>query len=86
MGADLELMEKITKILRDKFRENSSITVKPSGIGDNIHVIVMSNAFDDMSEKQKQDCLWSPIDGSDLTDEQKVHISMILPLSPDDVS
>ena len=86
MGADLELIKRIEKLLKNEFPENSSITVKPSGIQDNIHVVVVSNAFDGMSEKQKQDCLWRPIDVSELTDVQKVRISMILPLSPDDVA
>ena len=55
------------------------------GSGDNIHIVVVSRQFDNMQKKSKQDLLWSAIERSDLTDAEKVTISMILPYSPDDL-
>lgn len=38
-----------------------------------------------MREKEKQDLLWGAIDKSNLSNEEKVHISLILPYSPSDL-
>lgn len=38
-----------------------------------------------MREKEKQDLLWGAIDESNLSNEEKVHISLILPYSPSDL-
>ena len=55
------------------------------GYQDNIHVLVVSREFDDLGEQQKQERLWKLIDATDLSKEEKLLISLVLPLSPDDV-
>ena len=85
MPASPELKKKIEDILRKRFPQQGETVDVSDGAGDNIHVIVVSRQFDSMREKSKQDCLWSAIDQSDLTDTEKVKISMILPYSPDDL-
>ncbi len=85
MSVQNNLNIKIKEILKHKFSPESFIEVKSSGIRDNLHVVVMSRDFDNMTEGKKQDLLWSMIDDSDLSQEQKLRISMIVPLSPDDV-
>lgn len=78
--ADQKLKEKITRILRPKFPED---TVDVSdGYQENVHVIVVSRKFQNMHEQEKQDLLWALIDKSDLTEEDKSKISLILPYSP----
>ncbi len=80
MNADPALKQKIKEIIKHHFSDD---TVDVSdGYGGNIHVVVVSRKFDDLSEKEKQELLWNIIDQSDLSDEQKVKISMILPMSP----
>ncbi len=84
MPADPELIERIEQILRAKF-PHDTVDVSPSGIAGNIHVVVMSRRFDGMTEREKQEHLWGIIDGSDLGEEQKQHITLIVPLSPAEV-
>jgi hypothetical protein len=79
------ITEKIHAIIKSHFAPDDFVDVSLSGISDNIHVIVMSRALDDMKEKQKQEYLWDMIDASDLSQEEKLRISMILPLSPDEL-
>jgi len=74
-------MKKIEQILRPHFRLDT-VDVSSSGIRDNIHVVVVSRKFDNMTEKQKQEHLWGLIDNSNLTEEQKNHISLIVPSTP----
>jgi len=81
MPADPALMERIERILRPHFPKDT-VDVSASGIRDNIHVVVVSRAFDDMTERQKIEHLWGLIDDSDLTEEEKHRSSMILPSSP----
>ncbi len=78
------LLGKIKEILSPEF-EDGMVDVSLSGIRDNIHVVVMSRRFDDKLEKEKQEMLWSIIDRSNLTDEEKLRISLMVPLSPDEV-
>jgi hypothetical protein len=84
MQATDPLLSKIKGILKPKFEEGM-VDVSLSGIRDNIHIVVMSRQFDDMLEKEKQELLWSIIDQSDLNEEEKLRISLIVPLSPDEV-
>jgi hypothetical protein len=84
MPADTALIDKLQNILKPVFPE-SLVDVTPSGVRDNVHVMVISHRFADMTDQQKQDYLWNVIDSSDLSQEQKLRISMILPLSPRDV-
>jgi acid stress-induced BolA-like protein IbaG/YrbA len=78
------LVERIRQILKATFRDDT-VDVSLSGIRDNIHVIVVSRAFDQMQENAKQEHLWSLIDQSNLTAEEKARISLILAYSPDDL-
>jgi hypothetical protein len=84
MQATDPLLDRIKAILKPEFEEGM-VDVSLSGIRDNIHVVVMSRRFDDMLEKKKQELLWSVIDQSDLSDDEKLRISLIVPLSPDEV-
>ncbi len=83
MPADPQLKNKIETILRAGF-PGETVDVS-DGHGDNIHVIVVSRKFDGMREKEKQELLWSAIDKSDLSEAEKVMISLILPYSPGDL-
>ena len=85
MPADQVLKSKIEQIIRTRFSGSGETVDVSDGIGDNIHVVVVSRQFDHMREKTKQDLLWGTIDASDLTDAEKVRISLILPYSPDDL-
>jgi hypothetical protein len=80
MQSDKALLEKIETILRAHFPKDT-VDVSLSGIRDNIHVMVVSRAFDPLTERQKQEYLWDLIDKSDLTKKQKLRISLILPVS-----
>ena len=85
MPASPVLKTKIERILRAQFPQQGETVDVSDGSGDNIHVIVVSRTFDNMREKSKQELLWGAIDKSNLTDAEKVKISMILPYSPDDL-
>lgn len=85
MPASPELKTRIERALRTQFPKQGETVDVSDGVGDNVHVVVVSRQFDRMKEKSKQDLLWGAIDRSDLTDAEKVKISMILPYSPDDL-
>lgn len=74
------LLDKLYGILKSHFPDET-VDVSRSGIRDNVHVIVVSKKFDPYRERQKQEYLWDLIDHTDLTEEEKARISMILPLS-----
>jgi hypothetical protein len=81
MKKDDVLLKKIEEILRPSFRDDT-VDVSLSHFHDNIHVVVVSRKFDNMTEQQKQEHLWGLIDASSLTERQKRRISLILPTSP----
>ena len=83
MPADPQLKKKIETIISAEF-PGETVDVS-DGHGDNIHVIVVSRKFEGMREKEKQELLWSAIDKSNLSDVEKVKISLILPYSPSDL-
>ena len=85
MSASPALKRKVEQALRAKFPDSSEAVDVSDGIGENIHVVVVSRQFDHMREKTKQDLLWGAIDASDLTDAEKVKISLILPYSPEEL-
>ncbi len=66
--------------LRKRF-PNDTVDIS-DGYEQNIHVLVVSRQFDGMVEENKQDLVWGIIDGSNLTDNEKSLISLVLPLSP----
>lgn len=83
MPADPQLKKKIETIISAEF-PGETVDVS-DGHGDNVHVIVVSRKFAGMREKEKQELLWGAIDKSNLSDEEKVKISLILPYSPSDL-
>jgi hypothetical protein len=74
-------------ILRDAFRaEFPEDTVDVSdGYKGNIHVMVVSRRFDAMKERDKQDLMWRVVDGTDLTDKEKHLISLLYPVSTEEI-
>lgn len=83
MPADSQLKKKIEAILTAQF-PGETVDVS-DGHMDNVHVIVVSRKFNGLREKEKQELLWGFIDKSNLSDEEKVKISLILPYSPSDL-
>jgi len=83
MKSRAEIKTVLEKAFRKEFPRD---TVDLSdGYQNNIHVLVVSRRFDDMSEEAKQDVLWGVIDATDLTDAEKVLISLVYPVSPAEV-
>lgn len=79
--------DQVKRILVEALRErfpNDTVDVS-DGYKDNIHVMVVSRKFDQMTERQKQDYLWSLIDSSQLKDREKRLISLVYPLSPAEI-
>jgi len=79
--------EKISKIIKSYLKNSNDyyVDVSLSGISDNIHIIVVSRFFDDMKEKQKHDYIWDLIENSDLNREERLRISMVNVMSPDEI-
>ena len=79
--------EQVKQTLREAFREEfPEDTVDVSdGYADNIHVMVVSRRFDRLNERQKQDCLWTVVDRTNLTDAEKQLISLLYPVSPAEI-
>lgn len=72
----------IKRILEEAFRaEFPRDTVDISdGYKENIHVVVVSRRFDEMSESNKRDLMWSIIDSAPLTDVERQLISLVYPV------
>ena len=77
----------VKAILEKAFRaEFPTDTVDISdGYKENIHVLIVSRSFDSMNEQEKQDRLWSIIDGTDLDPAEKQLVSLTLALSPAEI-
>jgi len=76
--------EEIKRIIEAEYRKefpNDTVDVS-DGYADNIHVVVVSRRFDDLDEQHKQDLLWSILDRTSLTDDEKGLVSLLLPVSP----
>jgi RNA binding exosome subunit len=75
--------EKVKEALRRAFRkEFPQDTVDVSdGYAGNIHVMVVSRRFDKLSERKKQDMMWTIVGRSGLTEEDKRLISLLYPVS-----
>lgn len=71
---------RIRAILRAAFPEDT-IDVSPSGIRENIHVIVVSRALDGKTERKKQEYVWDLLESGGLTKSELARISLILPIS-----
>jgi acid stress-induced BolA-like protein IbaG/YrbA len=79
--------EEIKRILGEELGsafEDAEVDVT-DGFHKNIHVTVISGFFSGMPEERKQELLWAAVDGSPLSEEEKQLISLMLPLSPDEV-
>lgn len=86
MRSSTSLEKKIGTALSKSFSPPDCVKFEP-GYQDNVHVLVVSGKFRGKTEKQKQDMLWQAIDESEaLTAADKVRISLILPLTPDEAS
>ncbi|MCH7814306.1 MAG: hypothetical protein IID40_09830 [Planctomycetes bacterium] len=78
------VLAKIEAILRRAF-PTDTVDVSLSGVRDNIHVIVVSRSLDKMTEREKQEHLWKLLEDGGLDEEVLNRISMILPLSLDEL-
>ena len=85
--ADMRTRDQVKSVIERAFRERfPTDTVDISdGYQGNIHLLVVSRQFDDLSEPDKQDFMWQVIDGTDLTDDEKALISLVMPLSPSEI-
>jgi hypothetical protein len=75
-----ELCDRIESILRSRF-PGDTIDASLSGIRNNVHVLVVSKSFDDLTESQKQERLWDILEDGGLSKDELGRISLILPLS-----
>ena len=80
---------RIVEILKKHFAADTIVDVSPSGVRDNLHVLVVSGDLDKMTEIQKQEHLWglledavkqSSLDSADLN-----RISLVLPVSVEEL-
>ena len=78
-----EVRDIIAKAFRANF-PNDTVDVS-DGYKDNIHVLVVSSRFEKMTEKKKQDWMWSILDGTDLTKQEKLLVSLLYPVSPSEI-
>ena len=80
--------DEIKDILREALRRefpHDTVDIT-DGYKGNIHVLVVSRKFDRMrTGAKKQDMLWTIIDSTGLTDEEKQKISMTVPMSPAEI-
>jgi hypothetical protein len=77
----------IKAILEQAFRaEFPHDTVDISdGYKGNIHIVVVSKRFERMNDRIRQDFMWSIVDGSSLTAEEKQLISLLYPVTPSEI-
>ena len=79
------LLERIAQVLRKHLSQETIVDVSPSGIRNNLHVLVISRDLDDKTEQQKQEYLWSILEDGGLKKPELQRISLILPLSVDEL-
>ena len=83
------LPERITGALRKGLREDTIVDVSPSGVRDNIHVLVVSRDLDGKTEQQKQEILWKLLDAAvkakSLKKAELRRVSLVLPFSVDEL-
>jgi len=78
-----KVKEALEKAFRVKFPHD---TVDISdGYEDNVHVMVVSREFDALTERQKQDLMWTIVEASELSEPEKRLISLLYPVSPDEI-
>ncbi|MEW6367101.1 MAG: hypothetical protein AB1714_20925 [Acidobacteriota bacterium] len=82
--------DKVKQILAEAFPKalppDEALVDISDGYKDNIHVMVISRQFDKIkNERAKQELLWAIIDRAGLDDEEKLLISLVLPVSPAEI-
>ncbi len=79
--------DQVKQVLYQAFRQRfPEDTVDISdGYQDNIHVMVVSRQFDDLTEAQKQDLMWGILDASELSPAEKRLVSLLYPVSPAEI-
>jgi acid stress-induced BolA-like protein IbaG/YrbA len=73
------IKQSLRQALRAEFPQDT-VDVSDGYLG-NIHVVVVSRSFDQMSEKEKQQRLWDLIERTDLSEAEKELISLVYPVS-----
>lgn len=80
---------KIANVLKGHFPPDTVVDVSPSGVRDNLHVLVVSRTLDNMTERQKQEHLWALLDDAVkqrlLTQDEISRVSLVLPVSVDEL-
>jgi len=83
------LPARIVAAFRERLKSDTIVDVTPSGIRDNLHVLVVSRELDNMSEQEKQEFLWSVLDeatrSGKWTAEEMQRVALILPVSLDEL-
>ena len=77
----------VKQLLREAFRErfpHDTVDIS-DGYKENIHVVVVSREFDEMSDREKQELMWEIIDGTDLAEDEKTLVSLVYPVSPAEI-
>jgi hypothetical protein len=77
--------QRIAGVLRAALPEDTIVDVSPSGVRDNLHVLVVSRALDPMTEPQKQKYLWGMLEiavkRGALEKTELDRVNLILPFS-----
>ena len=78
-------IKSIKELLENKFAANYQGTIVQvgSGFADNIHVRIISPHFEGMPRSQRDDEIWSILE--ELPEEDVLHISLCILLSPSEV-
>ena len=79
--------EEVKRVILDAFRHrfpHDTVDIS-DGYEENIHVLVVSREFDRMREKQKKDLMWTIINRTPLTEDEKALISLVYPVSPAEI-
>jgi RNase P protein component len=73
------IKQALRETLRTEFPQDT-VDVSDGYLG-NIHVVVVSRSFDQMTEKEKQQRLWELIERTDLSAAERELISLVYPVS-----
>lgn len=81
--------ETIVACLRPQFPADTIIDVTPSGVRNNLHVLVVSHTLDHLTEQQKQERIWALLDeavkAGKITAADLSRISLVLPFSVEEL-
>jgi hypothetical protein len=79
--------KQLKAVLEEVFRRefpNDTVDVS-DGYRDNIHVIVVSRRFDKMTERKRGALMWSILDNAPLTKNEKLMVTLLYALSPEQI-